>query len=274
MRVKALHRGSGFSVDNFACDAKPGDESYPEMHRIHALCFVKQGSFGCRTLGRTHELVPGSIFIARPDQEYTATHEHHDCGDECLSVRLSPQLAETLGMGKAWDYASLPPTTELMVAGERLRAAAEGESETGIDEAALGFIHKIARVAAGRPRKTEKATDRDRRRAVEAAIWLEENHAEDVDLERTASQAGLSPFHFLRTFSSTLGVTPHQYLVRTRLRHAARLLGTTDRPVIDIALDVGFADLSNFVRTFHKAAGVPPSRFRSKKLQVGSERAA
>jgi AraC family transcriptional regulator len=57
-------------------------------------------------------------------------------------------------------------------------------------------------------------------------------------------------------------VTPHQYLIRSRLRHAARLLAHDTRPVTDVALDVGFADLSNFVRTFHRAAGVSPRRFR------------
>ena len=68
----------------------------------------------------------------------------------------------------------------------------------------------------------------------------------------------ISPFHFLRLFSSVLGVTPHQYLVRSRLRHAARLLADDDSSVTDVAYDVGFGDLSNFVRTFHRAAGVSP----------------
>ena len=77
-----------------------------------------------------------------------------------------------------------------------------------------------------------------------------------------ARQTGLSSFHFLRLFSQVLGVTPHQYLVRSRLRHAARLLADDDRPVTAVALDVGFADLSNFVRTFHRAAGVSPRGFR------------
>jgi AraC-like DNA-binding protein len=59
-----------------------------------------------------------------------------------------------------------------------------------------------------------------------------------------------------------LGVTPHQYLLRSRLRHAARLLADDARSVTDIAYDVGFADLSNFVRTFHRAAGISPLKFR------------
>ena len=50
--------------------------------------------------------------------------------------------------------------------------------------------------------------------------------------------------------------------MRSRLRHAARLLAHEDISVTDVAYDVGFADLSNFVRTFHRAAGVSPLRFR------------
>ena len=93
-------------------------------------------------------------------------------------------------------------------------------------------------------------------------MWLDENSHEQIDLDCAAQQAGLSPFHFLRLFAKVVGVTPHQYLVRSRLRRAARLLADNDRPITDIAFDVGFADLSNFVRTFHRAAGVSPRVFR------------
>jgi AraC-like DNA-binding protein len=103
---------------------------------------------------------------------------------------------------------------------------------------------------------------RDRRRAVETAEWIEAHSHQDIDLDAAADQAGLSPFHFLRLFADVLGVTPHQYLVRSRLRHAARLLSDGDSAVTDIAYDVGFNDLSNFVRTFHRAAGVSPTAFR------------
>jgi AraC-like DNA-binding protein len=104
--------------------------------------------------------------------------------------------------------------------------------------------------------------DRDRRRAVETALWIDAHSHRPIDLDDAAGQAGLSPFHFLRLFSRVLGVSPHQYLVRSRLRHAARRLAGDDSAITDIAYDVGFGDLSNFVRTFHRAAGVSPSRFR------------
>jgi len=105
--------------------------------------------------------------------------------------------------------------------------------------------------------------DADRRRAIEAARWIDAHAHETVDLESAARSVSLSPFHFLRIFSRALGVTPHQYLVRARLRRAARLLAEPERKITDVALGVGFADLSNFVRTFHRAAGVSPRRFRN-----------
>jgi AraC-like DNA-binding protein len=85
-----------------------------------------------------------------------------------------------------------------------------------------------------------------------------------------AREAGLSTFHFLRLFARVLGVTPHQYLVRSRLRRAARLLADGDRPVTDVAFDVGFGDLSNFVNAFRRAAGVSPRAFR--KLANGERK--
>ena len=78
-----------------------------------------------------------------------------------------------------------------------------------------------------------------------------------------ARHAGLSPFHFLRVFSDVVGVTPHQYLMRCRLRRASRALVETDRSITDIAYDAGFGDLSRFVKTFTRAAGRSPRAFRS-----------
>ena len=91
---------------------------------------------------------------------------------------------------------------------------------------------------------------------------MAERSHEPIDLERVAGEAGVSPFHFLRVFADVLGVTPHQYLVRSRLRHAARLLADDGRAITDVALDVGFGDISNFACTFRRAAGVSPRDFR------------
>jgi len=118
-------------------------------------------------------------------------------------------------------------------------------------------------VTSGISRKPLKATNRDRQRAVESALWIDANANREIDLNGLAKRAGVSAFHFLRMFSNVLGVTPHQYLVRSRLRHAARLLADDALSITSIAFDVGFGDLSNFVRTFHRAAGISPGQYRA-----------
>jgi AraC-like DNA-binding protein len=157
-----------------------------------------------------------------------------------------------------------------MVLGELAQGAADGKCDTGLDEIGHVLANRFVEAVSGRTLKRVRVTARDRRRAVETALWIDTHSHRQIDLEAAAQQAGLSPFHFLRLFSATLGVTPHQYLLRSRLRHAVRLLADDDIPVTDVAYDVGFADLSNFVRTFHRAAGLSPMRFRQVSRGRGS----
>src|SRR5467141_3984958 len=256
-----LQRGS-ISVSDFRCSARPEDTPFVERYASHSISYVRKGSFGCRTRGRFFELVAGSILVGHPGDEFICTHDHV-CGDECLSFFLTPELVQAIGdRTEVWRVGAAPPLPELMVLGELAQAAADGRSDVGLDEVGHAFASRFVEVVCGRPQKLAPATARDRRRAVETALWIDAHSHQQIDLEQAAGQAGISPFHFLRLFSSVLGVTPHQYLVRSRLRHAARLLAEDGRDVTDIAYDVGFNDLSNFVRTFHRAAGVSPLKFR------------
>lgn len=257
-----LHSGS-IRVLDYHCTAGPEDRPFAEVHPCFSVSYVKKGSFGYRFRGESFELVAGSILIGHPGDEYMCTHDHVCGGDECLSFQLTPELVESLGDGKrVWTIGAVPPLPELMVLGELAQAAAQSKVDVGMDEAALLFAARFVELASGRKRKSLDARARDRRRAVAAALWLEAHAHQSIDLDSAAREAGLSQFHFLRLFSTVLGVTPHQYLVSSRLRRAARMLVDDDRPVSDVALDVGYNDLSNFVRTFHRVAGVSPGRFR------------
>src|ERR1700721_822304 len=262
MTPAPLLQRPSISVSDFRCSAGPDDKPFAEQHRCHSVSYVRKGSFGCQTRGRFFELVAVSGLVGHPGDEYVCSHDHV-CGDECLSFFLSPELGETIGdRADIWQIGSAPPLPELMVLGALAQAPAHGRSDIGLDETGQLFASRFVEVVSGRREKSSAASTRDRRRAVETALWIDAHSHREIDLEQTAAQAGISPFHFLRLFTSVLGVTPHQYLVRSRLRHAARLLADGDAAITDIALDVGFADLSNFVRTFHRAAGVSPGGFR------------
>ncbi|MGK3966404.1 helix-turn-helix transcriptional regulator [Sorangium sp. So ce118] len=262
MVITTVLRRDAISVLDYRCSAGPGDAPFTELHRGFSVSYVRKGSFGYRVRGASFELVAGSLLVGHPGDEYMCTHDHV-AGDECLSFHLAPALVEAIGArGEAFRTGGVPPLPGLMVLGELAQAAAEGRSGVGLDEAGMLFAARFVELVSGQGRRPPEAGARDRRRAVEAALWVDAHAHEPIDLESAAREAGLSAFHFLRLFARVLGVTPHQYLVRARLRRAARLLAEDTRSITDIALDVGFGDLSNFVRTFHRAAGVSPRGFR------------
>ena len=255
-------------MTDYRCSAGPADAPFVELHAGYSVSYVREGSFGYRLRGKWFELVPGSILMGYPGDEFMCAHDHHARGDACLSFELAPELVDAIGgrsvsqQIETWRAGCVPPLPQLMVIGELAQAAAQGSGDIGLDEAGMLLAARVVGVVSQRKCKPPQTRAGDRGRAVEAALWLEAHSSEAIDLQCAANQAGLSPFHFLRVFGKALGVTPHQYLLRCRLRHAARLLADNNRPITDVAFDVGFADLSNFVRTFHRAAGVSPRGFR------------
>jgi AraC family transcriptional regulator len=261
--IETLLRGA-VTVYDYRCSATPHERPFVELHGAHSISYVRRGSFGYRSRGRAFELVASSLLVGHAGDEFVCTHEHHVCGDECLSLHFAPELVETIGDAhEPWRVGAVPPLPQLVVLGELAQASAQGRSDLGLDELALCLAARFVALVSGRAQAPLDAPARDRRRAVEAALWLDAHAHEAIDLDTAAKAASLSSFHFLRLFAKVLRVTPHQYLLRSRLRHAARLLADDEqRAITDVALDVGFADLSNFVRSFHRAAGVSPRGFR------------
>ncbi|HEY6641766.1 AraC family transcriptional regulator [Povalibacter sp.] len=264
MAIATLLQRESINVVDYRCNAGPDDRPFPEQHRQYSISFVRRGSFGCHIEGEHYELVAGSVFIGHPGGEYLCTHDHHGCGDECLSFGLSAEVVDMIAgpQRPLWRTRCVAPLPQLMIVGELAQVIAAGNSDMALDEAGVLLAAKYIEVVSGQSRRSLRTHAQARRRAVEAAMWIDANSQHAIDFEQAARQVGLSSFHFLRLFAAIIGVTPHQYLVRSRLRHAARLLADEDRPITAVALDVGFNDLSNFVRTFHRAAGMSPRDFR------------
>jgi AraC family transcriptional regulator len=90
-----------------------------------------------------------------------------------------------------------------------------------------------------------------------------ESHLErDFEVADMAAVADLSPAHFARAFAATVGATPFDYVMTRRLARAHELLAGTDRPVLDVALDVGFKTPSHFAARFRREFGLSPREIR------------
>ena len=80
--------------------------------------------------------------------------------------------------------------------------------------------------------------------------------------DRLAAQAG---FYFNRLFKSALGMLPSRYHIRLRMDEARRRLRETKRSVVEIALDVGYANPSHFAQLFRRETGLAPGDYRRQR---------
>ncbi|MBR1135508.1 MAG: AraC family transcriptional regulator [Bradyrhizobium sp.] len=261
MAATILFESRDVTVSEFRCEAARGARPFVEQYGGYSLSYVRKGSFGCHHRGRLFELVTGALLVGYPGDEFMCTHDHV-CGDECLSFSFDGAVIDDIGGGQAWQAGAIPPLPEFIALGELAQAIAAQKQTLGLDEVGHMIAGRFVAIVTGREERPARPSLRDRRRAVESALWIDDNAHEDINLAETARAAGISPFHFLRLFAATIGVTPHQYLIRSRLRRAAQRLSAENTSVTDIAYDVGFADLSNFTRTFTRAVGVSPLKFR------------
>jgi AraC-like DNA-binding protein len=217
-------------------------------------------------------LSTGFVLLGNAGQDYEASHDH-GVGDRCLVFdfqgRALEDLADTLRKGAhARPFAEnvLPPNPRTdalrLLAEETLAGSAP---EASLEEIALALARHVLDLAgagAARPKGTPIQGRKARDVAVAAIANIERSFARELTLAELAAEAELTPFHFLRLFKRETGMTPHRFLLETRVRRALPLLRETTRPVTEIAYEVGFGDLSNFINTFRRALGCSPRQFR------------
>ena len=156
------------AVIDYRCEAKPHERPFVEQHARHSVSYVRKGSFSVRAHGNEFELVAGSLFVGFPGDEFVCTHDHHVCGDECLSIQLEPELAESIGdRATSWRGVAIPPLPQLMVLGELAQSVAEGKSDMGLEEVALVLAARFVETVESRTRNAQ-ALARDR-----GAPWMQ-----------------------------------------------------------------------------------------------------
>ena len=108
------------------------------------------------------------------------------------------------------------------------------------------------------------ATEGESRRLLRTRDTMDKRFAEPFDVASLARIACMSPSHFTRRFRAVFGETPHQYLYRRRIERAQWLLRSTDMPVSEVCLEVGYVSLGTFTRTFRQLVGETPTAHRER----------
>jgi AraC family transcriptional regulator len=95
-----------------------------------------------------------------------------------------------------------------------------------------------------------------------AKEFIAANLSQQISLQDIADACDLSLAHFARSFKTSVGMTPHNWLQTRRIARAKDMLLTSQHDLAEIALDCGFADQSHFTRIFSRLNGVGPGAWR------------
>jgi AraC-like DNA-binding protein len=95
-----------------------------------------------------------------------------------------------------------------------------------------------------------------------ARDYIDRNYQHPLDLDRLAAVAGVSKFHFARSFEAAYGETPIRYLTRRRIERAQDLLRAANLTVTEVCYLVGFESLGSFSSRFRSLVGQSPSEYR------------
>ncbi len=102
---------------------------------------------------------------------------------------------------------------------------------------------------------------------MDRAIAYIQNHlADHLSVEEIAASAGYSPSYFSHVFAEETGLSPYQFVVKSRVEQSQKLLKTTRLTVQEIAFQCGFNSAANFCYTFRKLTGVSPHEYRKRPL--------
>ena len=265
---RIVARGDGWCVEDVVCTSGPRDRRFEEQHGQYAIAIVLAGSFHYRCGGGGVLMTPGSLMLGNPAQCYECGHEHGE-GDRCVSFSYEPGYFERLaadaggrGARSTFRVSRLPPLRALASVTARAAAGVIDPDGVAWEELAVILAARAATLAADASSDQYRAAPHAEARVTRAVRMVDRSPAAPLTLTDLARTAGLSPYHFLRTFEQVTGVTPHRYVVRARLREAAMRLAAEPDTVLDIALDCGFGDVSNFNRAFRSEFDLSPRAYR------------
>jgi AraC-like DNA-binding protein len=271
---RQLASGPGWGVSDIVCSAGPRDRPFEERHDAVCIAAVTQGTFQYRSTLGAAVLAPGAVLLGNEGTCFECGHEHA-AGDRCLSFHFAPDYLEAIvaavpgARRTGFTVPRLPPLPCLLP----LLAAAEAARDDGdgaeLEELALRLAGVVAAALVDAGKSERSPSSRDSHRVTDALRRIEAQAHEHLALADLAREATMSPYHFLRTFCQVVGMTPHQFVLRTRLHRAAVRLRRSDEAVSVIAFDMGFNDLSTFNRRFRRVMGLSPSAYRTAKSRRG-----
>ncbi len=265
--VRRIAGGETWSVSEIVCSAGPEDRPYEERHQGFSISAVLQGCFTYRSDRGESLLYPGALLLGANRSCYQCGHEH-SAGDRCISFNVREDAFDDIASiassrgGDPLSRPMLPASNRLTPLLAAIERAPDCVSPLKAEELLIALFEAVVAELNDGFHAPSAPKGWETRRIVEVLRSIEDHPDESLDLGALAAMAGLGKHHFLRVFRRLVGMTPYQYVLRVRMGRAARRLATSKDPVLAVALDSGFSDLSTFNARFRATFGMTPSKYR------------
>jgi AraC-like DNA-binding protein len=268
-RYELIHTTDDLAIGRFD---HPPDQAHSDPEEETAdrwtIGFVRAGNFDVVIDGVRRRLSSGSIFLTRPGLVFRCHHGDECPTDVCESVSFSEQAvrdADDPWRRIGW-MAREVATPRVAYTDRRLKVAAQSGDAFEMERwalAALVALDDDAASAGSRGRYAARPDD------VEAIVTtcrsIELQPDARLSIAHRARAVGMTSTRLTHAFRRYVGLSPHQYVVRSRLRVATELLWS-GRNVSDSCYRSGFDNLSHFCRTFQRTFGVRASAWRGMPL--------
>jgi AraC family transcriptional regulator len=227
-------------------------------HELAHFCLVLSGNYHEQIGSRDFERRPAALVYYPPDVSHA---ERHFTVGRHLLVEIDGRVLEKIGEygARLNEPAQLEGDSALWLAARMYREFSERDRFSAL---ALESISTELLVVASRKylKSPEKKPPRWLERVKE---YLRENYTDAPRLDDLAAAAGVHPTHLARVFRRFEHCTVGEYVRKIRIERARqRIISPSAASLVEIALDLGFADQTHFNRAFKKQTGMSPGEFR------------
>lgn len=243
-------------------------------HNMMEIGFCSRGSLALNVSGQIHPVMPGDFFINRPNRSHHLTNRPANL---CIYYFLMRNSASNALLGLSPDESlaiwqrlmRLPPTVstkthathvEKMFAKifELYDGPKSAYSSARMRNLFLSLILML--LERSEQRSANRECDAE---IVRIAETIAANPGEAFSVAELAAKSSISKTHFINRFRKATGLPPLKFQNECRIHRAKELLRTTDLPIADIALQMGFCSHQHFSDMFARLVGMSPSLWRT-----------
>lgn len=249
------------------------EHSYPpHFHDEYVIAAFARGAQRTRICRQQGIAAAGTVMVIQPGEVHTGEAVQRDEGwDYCAfypSASLVNEVAESIigGSGEL-NFGAEGMRYDPALAQQMLQASAVMQQSPDAVEKECALYQILNTLIRQHGERTLKGVQKNALRAdIRQAIdFLHSHYHQPLAVSEIAAVAGLSEFHFMRTFQKLTGLSVHQYLTQIRLVRAKRLL-SLGLDAAQTANDVGFFDQSHFIKKFRIHFGITPGAFAAASL--------